>query len=132
MAQIASELIVAPAPRVSFGGAFPRWRVVLWLGALTALVGVVAASYLAYTGSVATSSYSIQKLEVERELWRTRNEQLRVELGKVRSLTWVEHEAVTRLKMHRPSSLLYIEVGEGAAAAGPPAGADQTRPASAR
>lgn len=110
MAQVTGDLIAPPAPRLFFRSPLPTWRVVLWLGALTALVGVVAASYLAYTGSVATATYSIQRLEAERGLWRSRNEQLRFELGKVRSLTWVEHEAVSRLKMQKAPSATYLPI----------------------
>jgi hypothetical protein len=121
MAQIANELRIAPAGSVAFAPALPRWRVILWLGALTALAGVVAASYLAYTGTRATASYSIQRLQAERDSWRTRNEQLRVELGKARSLTWVEHEAVSRLKMHKAGALTYLPIdGYDPAASAPP------------
>ena len=110
MAQMVGEMVAAPSPSVPFRAALPRWRVVLWLGALTALVAVVAASYLAYTGSVATASYSIQRLQAERDAWRIKNEQLRVELGKARSLTWIEHEAVTRLKMHKSGGAIYLPI----------------------
>lgn len=110
MAQIAGELSAQPATQLLPRPALPAWRVVLWLGALTALAGVVAASYLAYTGSVATATYSIQRLEAERDAWRTRNDQLRVELGKVRSLTWVEHEAVSRLRMQKAPDAVYLPI----------------------
>ena len=127
MAQIATRLIAAPS--VPFP-ALPRWRVILWLGALTALAGVVAASYLAYTGTRATASYSIQRLQAERDAWRTRNEQLRVELGKARSLTWVEHEAAGRLKMHKATSLTYLPIEDYAPAATSPAAPSDSRAAS--
>src|SRR5712691_7693414 len=52
------------------GAAFPRARFVLWLAALTVMVGMMAASYLAYTASVSTSSYNLQRLMAEREAWR--------------------------------------------------------------
>ena len=110
MAQIAAELAAGPLPRVPALPALPRWRMVAWLAALTLVVGLMAASYLAYTASVATSSYSIQRLRAERDAWRVRNEQLRVELAKARSLSWVEHEAVTRLKMHKAGQLTYLRV----------------------
>jgi hypothetical protein len=74
------------------------------------LIGLVAATYLAYSGNVATSSYSLQRLRAERDAWRTRNDQLRLELAKVHSLRWVEREAVDRLKMHRPSQQTYLRV----------------------
>lgn len=116
MAQAASELVIVPASRVP---SLPpvRWKFILWLSVLTGLVGLVAASYLAYTGSVATSSYNLQRLQTEREQWQTRNAQLRVEVAKVRSLTWVEHEAVSRLKMQKPGQLTYLKLDAVAPAA---------------
>ena len=108
MAEAAAKLVAAPVARIPRLGAVPRWRLALWLGALTALVSVMAAAYLAYSGSVATTSYAIQRLETERDLWKQRNEQLQLELDKVRSLTWVEHEAVTRLKMQKAPPSIYL------------------------
>jgi hypothetical protein len=110
LAQIAGELVAKPLPRVPALPALPRWRMVVWLAALTVVVGLTAASYLAYTASFHTSIYSIQRMRAERDAWRVRNEQLRVELAKARSLSWVEHEAVTRLKMHKAGQLTYLPV----------------------
>jgi hypothetical protein len=125
MAQIARRLTLPRWSGLPFAGGLPRWRVILWLGALAALAGVVAASYLASTGTRATASYSIQRLQAERDAWRTRNEQLRVELGKARSLTWVEHEAVSRVRMHKAASLTYLQMDDYApSAAAPTAGAE--------
>jgi hypothetical protein len=92
----------------------------LWLVALTILVGCLAASWLAYVGSVSTSSYNIQRLRAERDAWRIRNEQLRVELAKARSLTWVEHEAVSRLGMQKAGQLTYLELEPSSAQASAP------------
>ena len=127
MARVASELMPTPLRGVP---ALPtvRWRLVLWLSALTVLAGLAAASYLAYVGSRATTSYSIQRLQGERDAWRVRNDQLRLELAKVRSLTWVEHEAVTRLNMQKPAQLVYLKVeAAGPAAAAPTAAAPGQR-----
>jgi cell division protein FtsL len=110
MAQIAGELRAAPVASVPLPSTLPRLTLLVWFTALTLLVGVVAASYLAYTGHIARANYDVQRLQAEREQWRMRNEQLRVELAKVRSLTWVEHEAVTRLKMQRPGQLIYLQL----------------------
>ena len=110
MAQIAGELTVLPAPSVNLSPAFPRWRVLLWGALLTLVVVLIAGLYLANIGSLATSGYGILSLRAERDAWRTRNEQLRVELGKARSLTWVEHEAVSRLKMQKATGLVYLEL----------------------
>lgn len=110
MAQIVGQLASRPASDVHSLRTLPRWRVVLWLGALSLLVGLLATSYLAYTGSVATLSYNIQRLNAERDVWRMRNEQLRIELAKVQSLTWVEHQAVSRLGMQKAGDLIYLPV----------------------
>ena len=110
MAQIATEMVVPGMSGVSHLPALPRWRVMLWLVALTVLVGCLAASWLAYVGSVSTSSYNIQRLKAERDSWRSRNEQLKVELAKAQSLTWVEHEAVSRLGMQKAGPLTYLEL----------------------
>ena len=110
MAQIAGELATLPVGRVPAMPSLPRWPILLCLGALTLLVGLAAASYLAYSGSVATSGYGIQRLRLERDVWRARNEQLRLELARVRSLTWVEHEAVARLGMQKPARLTYLRI----------------------
>lgn len=105
-----------------------RSRTALCLVVFALLVGLVAATYLGYSGSVATSSYSLQRLRTERDAWRARNEQLRLELAKARSLTWVEHEAVSRLNMRRPAQLTYLRVEPSLAQ---PSGADH-RPAATR
>jgi hypothetical protein len=119
MAQIARELPVTRLPALPAVPVLPRWSVLFSLGVLTLLMGVVAATYLAHTGNVATLSYSIQRQRAERDGWRARNEQLRLELAKARSLTWVEHEAVTRLGMRKPSQLTYLRLDLGAEQAAP-------------
>lgn len=121
MARIARELRTTQVPGVPLPSALPRLTLLVWFTLLTLLVGVVAASYLAYTGNIARANYDVQKLQTERDQWRMRNDQLRVELAKVHSLTWVEHEAVTRLNMQRPVQLTYLQVsGPEPASAGAP------------
>jgi hypothetical protein len=68
--------------------------------------------YLLQTSGVATVGYDIQHLQVERDDWQLRNEQLRLELAKRRSLTWIESEAVGRLDMVRaePTALTYLKI----------------------
>jgi cell division protein FtsL len=68
----------------------------------------VALMYLAQTSGVATTGYDIQRLQAERSEWMIRNEQLKLELTKLRSLAWVESEAVRRLGMQRPESVTYL------------------------
>jgi cell division protein FtsL len=121
MAQIAREFPVARLPALPAVPVLPPWSVPASLGVLMLLASIVAATYLAHTGNVATMSYSIQRQRAERDAWRARNEQLRLELAKARSLTWVEHEAVTRLQMRKPSHLIYLRLdpdAEQATAAG--------------
>jgi hypothetical protein len=87
-----------------------RLRAAGWLPALLLAVSLVALVYLLQTSGVATAGYDIQRLQSERAEWQLRNEQLRLELAKRRSLTWVEAEATARLEMQRPDtgSLTYL------------------------
>jgi hypothetical protein len=80
------------------------WPTLLLAGCLVALV------YLVQTSGVATTGYDIQRLQAERADWQLRNEQLRLELAKRRSLTWVEAEATGRLGMQKPDagSTIYL------------------------
>jgi hypothetical protein len=110
MAQVAQEFAGIPTSSVVLPAVLPRLTLLMWFSALTMLVCVVAASYLAHTGKIARTSYDVQKLQAERDLWRMQNEQLRLELAKVRSLTWVEHEAVGRLKMQKSTEPLYLQL----------------------
>ena len=130
MAQLAGEIVAVslPAPRSLALPSLPRWRVVLWLAALTALVGLAAASYLAYTGNMATTNYNIQRMRDERREWQLRNQQLRLELAKVQSLTFIEHEAVSRLGMQRPANLTYVKVESTAQQDAIPQSTVRTRP----
>jgi hypothetical protein len=68
--------------------------------------------YLLQTSGVASTGYDIQHLQTERDDWELRNEQLRLELAKRRSLTWIESEATARLGMVRPepTALTYLKV----------------------
>ena len=75
-------------------------------------VCAVALVYLVETSGVATTGYDIQRLQAERTEWQLRNEQLKLELAKLRSLSWVQSEAVGRLGMVRPdpNTLVYVRV----------------------
>ena len=83
-----------------------------WLPSVLVAGCLVALVYLLQTSGVATTGYDIQRLEAERDDWQLRNEQLRLELAKRRSLTWIEAEATTRLGMVRPepTALTYLKV----------------------
>lgn len=83
-----------------------------WLPSILLAGCLVALMYLLQTSGVATAGYDIQRLQVERDDWQLRNEQLQLELAKRRSLTWVEAEAVGRLGMVRPqpTALTYVNV----------------------
>ena len=81
-----------------------RVRAAAWLPTILLAVCAVALVYLVQTSGVATTGYDIQRLQSERTEWQLRNEQLRLELAKLRSLTWVQTEAVSRLGMVRADS----------------------------
>ena len=83
-----------------------------WLPSVLLAGCLVALMYLLQTSGVATVGYDIQHLQVERDDWQLRNEQLRLELAKRRSLTWIESEAAGRLGMVRaePTALAYLKV----------------------
>jgi hypothetical protein len=83
-----------------------------WLPSVLLAGCLVALMYLLQTSGVATVGYDIQHLQVERDDWQLRNEQLRLELAKRRSLTWIESEAIGRLGMVRaePTALAYLKI----------------------
>src|SRR5437868_9185099 len=83
-----------------------------WLPSVLLAGCLVALVYLLQTSSVTTTGYDIQHLQQERDDWQLRNEQLRLELAKRRSLTWIEAEATARLGMVRaePTALSYVHV----------------------
>lgn len=87
-----------------------RLRAAAWWPTLLLAASLVALVYLLQTSGVATTGYDIQRLQAERADWQLRNEQLRLELAKRRSLTWVEAEATGRLGMQRPDagSTIYL------------------------
>ena len=71
---------------------------------------LVLLMYLLETSGIAATGYDIQRLQVERDDWQLRNEQLQFELGKRRSLTWIEAYATEQLGMVRPepTALTYV------------------------
>ena len=83
-----------------------------WLPSILLAGCLVALMYLLQTSGVATTGYDIQRLQSERDDWQLRNEQLRLELAKRQSLTWIEAEAAGRLGMVRaePTALTYLKV----------------------
>jgi hypothetical protein len=83
-----------------------------WLPSILLAGCLVALMYLLQTSGVATTGYDIQRLQTERDDWQLRNEQIRLELSKRRSLTWIESEATARLGMVRPepTALTYLRV----------------------
>ena len=87
-------------------------RASAWLPSVLIAGCLVALVYLLETSGVATTGYDIQRLQTERDDWQLRNEQLRLELAKRRSLTWIEAEATGRLGMARPepTALVYVKV----------------------
>jgi cell division protein FtsL len=82
-----------------------------WLPAILLAACAVALVYLIQTSGVATTGYDIQRLQAERDDWQLRNQQLRLELAKLQSLTWVQAEATGRLGMQRPDKITYLHSG---------------------
>lgn len=78
--------------------------------AFLVLLGMAPPAYLLQTGGALTTGYEIQKLERERAIWLSRNQQLEAEIARARSLAWVEHEAVYRLEMQRPPQTVVVRV----------------------
>jgi len=83
-----------------------------WLPSILFAGCLVSLMYLLQTSGVATAGYDIQHLQVQRDDWQLRNEQLRFELAKRQSLTWIESEAMGRLGMVRaePTALAYLKI----------------------
>jgi hypothetical protein len=83
-----------------------------WLPSTLLAASLVALMYLLQASGVAATGYDNQRLQIERDDWQLRNEQLRLELAKRRSLTWIESEATGRLGMVRaePTALTYLKV----------------------
>jgi len=83
-----------------------------WLPSTLLAGSLVALMYLLQVSGVAATGYDNQRLQIERDDWQLRNEQLRLELAKRRSLTWIESEATGRLGMVRaePTALTYLKV----------------------
>ena len=74
------------------------------------LLALLPPAYLLQTGGALTTGYEIQKLERERAIWANRNQQIEVEIARARSLVWVEHEAVHRLGMQRPTQQILVRM----------------------
>jgi hypothetical protein len=74
------------------------------------LLALLPPAYLLQTGGALTTGYEIQKLERERAAWANRNQQIEVEIARARSLAWVEHEAVHRMGMQRPTQQLVVRM----------------------
>lgn len=99
-------------PQSTLTVALPSALTVSWIGIVLLLVTAAVGLYLVQMSLVATAGYDLQRLEVERDGWRARNEQLDLELAKRRSLPWVESQAVQRLGMVRAGKPEYLVVGQ--------------------
>ena len=74
------------------------------------LVALAPPAYLLQTGGAMTTGYNIHRLQQERTAWIVKNDQLEAEIAKARSLTWVEHEAVTRLGMQPAGAATVVKM----------------------
>lgn len=70
-----------------------------WIPLVGVLLGIASLFYVAQTGEVAVTGYSIQELQTEVDSWQMRNEQLSLELSKARALPAIEAQATSRLLM---------------------------------
>jgi hypothetical protein len=77
-------------------------------GVALALAALISLLYLAQTSGVAITGYDIQQLELERDQWQYRNEQLRLQIAEAKSLDRVEHEASQRLTMGPPNQVVFV------------------------
>lgn len=85
-------------------------RARVWLPLILLAFCAVALVYLVQTSGVATTGYDLQRLQVERSEWVLRNDQLRLELAKRRSLAWIESDATGRLGMVRPAETTFLRI----------------------
>jgi hypothetical protein len=81
-----------------------------WVGVGLLFAGGLLSLYLVQVSSVAMAGYNLERLEEERQLWLSRNQQLEVELAKRRSLAWTEADAVQRLGMARVEAPVFLVV----------------------
>src|SRR5256885_686426 len=83
-------------------------NVILWIGASLLLVAAALNFYLFQVSIVATSAYDLQRLQQERDDWSARNQQLELELAKVRSVSWVRYKATQDLHMVQGGEPVYL------------------------
>lgn len=94
-------------PRV-IGTAAGTLPVVLIVAAM--VVGLAALLPLVQSSGATTTGANIRRLEQEREDWQARLQEQEIRVAELGSLTRIEQEAKTRLKMVPPQEVHYIRV----------------------
>jgi hypothetical protein len=84
-----------------------------WIATGLLLAGGILSLYLVQVSSVAMAGYDLERLEVERQTWLARNQQLEVELAKRRSLAWSELQATQQLGMTKSERPIFLQVKSG-------------------
>jgi cell division protein FtsL len=74
------------------------------------IVGLAALLPLVQSSGATTTAGNIRRLEQEREDMQARLQELEVRVAGLGSLSRIEHEATTRLKMVKPQEVHYIRV----------------------
>ncbi len=81
-----------------------------WIAVSLLFAGVLLSLYLIQVSTVTLTGYDLERLELERQTWLARNQQLEVELAKRRSLAWAELQATQQLGMTRSERPIFLSV----------------------
>ncbi len=81
-----------------------------WIAVSLLFLGALVSLYLVQVSSVTMTGYDLEQLELERQTWLARNQQLEVELAKRRSLAWADLQATSQLGMTRAERPIYLTV----------------------
>lgn len=90
-----------PAPAV-------RWHTLL--PSVAALVSVFTLGLLWQTTRVTTTGYEVQHIEAQNASLRQENRDLAQRAAELQGLNLIERQATERLRMVRPSAIIYVDV----------------------
>ncbi|MDP2728645.1 MAG: hypothetical protein Q8P59_14035 [Dehalococcoidia bacterium] len=82
------------------------------LNASVAIVGMTSLLLLVQIGGVASMAYEVQRLEDSRTYWQESNYRAETEIARLQSLSRIEEEAITRLKMAPAKETIPIVVAK--------------------
>lgn len=109
VAEMSSPAIAIPSRAGRAATRESSGQIAAWVPLVAVLLGIIGLFYLAQASDVTAMGYSIQELQVEEANWKLKNEQLRLELSRAKSLTVIEKEAATRLLMVPSKGNLYLK-----------------------